>query len=91
MARAQTTVISALRNSLTAGQTILLAVSGGADSMALLYAAADLKRALRLRLFVGHINHGLRSSSSSDSDFVSESCGRVGVPCEVVVLRNQPR
>src|SRR5437763_52433 len=42
------------------GSSILLAVSGGADSMALLYAARALADSAAWQLSVGHVHHGWR-------------------------------
>ena len=52
---------------------LILAVSGGVDSMALLamYAYADI--------IVAHIDHGTRKSSAEDADFVRQKCQELGV------------
>ena len=52
---------------------LILAVSGGVDSMALLamYAHADI--------VVAHIDHGTRKSSAEDADFVRRKCQELGV------------
>ena len=58
----------------TSGETIVVAVSGGADSTALLLAIEELKT--RNKLFVdvcvAHLDHGLRKSSSKDARWVRE-------------------
>lgn len=59
---------------------VLVAVSGGADSVALLRALAELHPGGRGRLLVGHFNHRLRGGESdADQQFVAELCGRLGV------------
>jgi len=64
--------------------TVLLAVSGGADSVALLRAMRSLKKAGPGRLLAAHFNHGLRAEESdADETFVVELCRRCDVPCEV--------
>jgi len=64
--------------------TVLLAVSGGADSVALLRAMRALKTAGEGRLAAAHLNHLLRNDESAeDETFVVELCRRLGVPCEV--------
>ncbi|MBN1909847.1 MAG: tRNA lysidine(34) synthetase TilS [Pirellulales bacterium] len=64
--------------------TVLLAISGGADSMALLRAMHALKQAGAGRLVVGHFNHGLRADAANrDERFVVELCDRLDVLCEV--------
>ena len=64
--------------------TVLVAVSGGADSVALLRAMAALKTTGEGRLHAAHLNHHLRSEESdADEAFVVELCRRCGVDCEV--------
>jgi len=60
---------------LEAGQRILLAVSGGADSIALFSAVINLKQAgvLDVEFGIGHVNHGLRGEySDADEKFVAQ-------------------
>ena len=42
------------------GDSVVLGVSGGADSTCLLYVLNDLKEKLDLKLLVVHVNHGIR-------------------------------
>ena len=64
--------------------TVLLAVSGGADSVALFRAMAALKPLSPGRLVVAHFNHGLRGAESArDEAFVVDLCRRWDLPCEV--------
>jgi tRNA(Ile)-lysidine synthase len=64
--------------------TILLAVSGGADSVALARAMGALKTGGEGRLCVAHLNHHLRGEeSAADEAFVVELCRRLALPCEV--------
>lgn len=66
--------------------TVVLAVSGGADSVALLRALFALKRQFGGlgRLVVGHFNHRLRGSAAdADEQFVRRLCGDLDVACEV--------
>ncbi|MCL2670302.1 MAG: tRNA lysidine(34) synthetase TilS [Syntrophaceae bacterium] len=65
---------------LTVGDHVLAAVSGGRDSVALLKLLVSLAPEYRLRLTVGHFNHGLRGEEAEgDADFVRQLAGRVGV------------
>ena len=65
--------------------SLVLAISGGADSMALLHGAARVARsgdgAWRLR--VAHLDHGLREDSADDARFVGEVARELGLPCEI--------
>jgi len=64
--------------------TVLLAVSGGADSVALLRAMAALKTGGEGRLAVAHFNHRLREDQSdADEAFVLDLCRRLEIPSEV--------
>ncbi|HEV8430773.1 MAG TPA: tRNA lysidine(34) synthetase TilS [Pyrinomonadaceae bacterium] len=60
--------------------TIIVAVSGGADSTALLLALEELKRHSRLHfsICVAHLDHGLRTSSRKDAKWVSELAAKLG-------------
>lgn len=62
------------------GETIVVAVSGGADSTALLLALDELKRynQLYVSIVVAHLDHGLRKSSRKDAKWVSELATRLG-------------
>ncbi|MEW4489515.1 tRNA lysidine(34) synthetase TilS [Thalassoglobus sp. JC818] len=63
--------------------TIIVAVSGGADSLCLLAALHELTEDLDLELHVGHFNHQLRPESEDDSEFVRSVCCRYGISCSV--------
>lgn len=60
---------------------ITVALSGGADSMALLYALLELSDELDLKISAAHLNHNLRGAESKrDEDFVVQQCRRLRVP-----------
>jgi tRNA(Ile)-lysidine synthase len=63
--------------------TVLAAVSGGPDSVALLRALVAVKTGGRGRLCAAHLNHQLRPDAEADERFVVDLCGRLGVTCEV--------
>lgn len=63
------------------GETVVCAVSGGADSMALLWGLYLLKDKLELNLSAAHFNHKLRGEESDrDEAFVREFCAGYGIP-----------
>ena len=63
------------------GETVLVAVSGGADSLALLYGLHDLRLHLNCRLHVAHLNHCLRPDADADADFVQQHAAHLGLAC----------
>jgi len=64
------------------GETVVCAVSGGADSMALLWAMYLLRGKLEISLAAAHFNHGLRGAESDrDEAFVREFCDSHGIVC----------
>jgi tRNA(Ile)-lysidine synthase len=71
------------------GETIVVAVSGGADSTALLLAIEELKNQQTLYpdVCVAHLDHRLRKSSANDAKWVSELAARLG--CRSVVGRSK--
>ncbi len=64
---------------------ILLAVSGGADSMALMSGAAQLVESGRREwnLAVAHLDHALRPESADDAAFVADAARSLGLACDV--------
>lgn len=75
---------------LTGGETVLVGVSGGADSVALLTTLLGLAPQWRLRLRVLHVDHGLRDDSAADAAFVRRLGESLGVPVDVSVVRVGP-
>lgn len=59
---------------------ITVALSGGADSMALLYALNSLKEHLGIKLYAAHFNHKIRGEEADrDQQFVTLKCRQLGV------------
>ena len=66
------------------GDTLVCAVSGGADSVALLFAMYLLKDKLGIALEAAHFNHHLRGEESHrDEAFVRKLCDQYDVPLHV--------
>lgn len=62
------------------GQGVLIALSGGADSVALAYALCRVRAREGWRLWAAHVNHGMRGAESDgDQAFVEELCRRLGL------------
>lgn len=63
------------------GGRVLLALSGGADSMALLHAMLRLAPERRWQVAAAHVHHGLRGAEADrDEAFVRRWCGERGIP-----------
>ena len=68
-------------NMVSPGDTLVCAVSGGADSVALLFALYLLKEKWRITLEAAHFNHHLRGDESDrDEAFVKDFCQRFDIP-----------
>ena len=66
---------------LVPGDEVVCAISGGADSVALLFGMYLLKEKLDIRLSAAHFNHGLRGEESdADEAFVRQFCSRYDIP-----------
>lgn len=66
------------------GDRVVCAVSGGADSIALLFALYLLQSKLRIEVSAAHFNHGLRGTESDrDEAFVHALCERFDIPLAV--------
>jgi tRNA(Ile)-lysidine synthase len=67
---------------------LLAAVSGGADSAALLAALVSVTRNTTFTLSCLHVEHGIRAPEESrgDADFVQALCAQFSVPCKIVSI-----
>lgn len=66
------------------GESVVVAVSGGADSLCLLQVLFALRERLDISLHVAHLDHMLRGSESSlDARFVSSHARSLGLDCTV--------
>jgi tRNA(Ile)-lysidine synthetase-like protein len=69
-----------------AGDGVAVAVSGGADSLALLHALRALAGPRGWRLAVVSVDHGLRPGSAGDAAFVADHAKALGLPVQVANL-----
>ena len=66
------------------GENVLVAVSGGPDSVALLHVLRALAPELQIALAVAHLNHCLRGADSDqDEEYVRQLCASWGLTCHV--------
>jgi tRNA(Ile)-lysidine synthase len=68
------------------GDGVAVAVSGGADSLALLHALRALAGPRRWRLAVVTVDHGMRPGSAADAAFVADHAKALGLPARVCAL-----
>ena len=74
-------LLKGLTDKVSAGDTVICAVSGGADSMALLWGLYLLRERLGITLKAAHFNHGLRGQESDrDAAFVEDFCKGYQIP-----------
>jgi tRNA(Ile)-lysidine synthetase-like protein len=67
--------VSNIRQNVLPKSTLILGISGGADSVYLLHRFIQIAPEMRLKLIVAHVNHGLRGASGdSDETFVKNLC-----------------
>ncbi|MFO7982793.1 MAG: tRNA lysidine(34) synthetase TilS [Desulfuromonadales bacterium] len=69
------------QNLIQPGDRVLVAVSGGRDSVVLLHLLLDSAAALSVHLCVAHLDHGMRAEGRGDASFVRRLCEKWGVPC----------
>ena len=68
----------------SANEKLVVAVSGGADSVCLLHILVGLKEKLKLKLHLAHLNHQLRGAESdADADYVSDLARKLGIPATI--------
>ncbi len=72
--------VSAAMERLAAGKSVVCAVSGGADSVALCHCLCSLQKDLGITLSACHFNHGLRGDASdADEAFCRDFCENLGI------------
>ncbi|HJX13072.1 MAG TPA: tRNA lysidine(34) synthetase TilS [Dehalococcoidales bacterium] len=89
MARPETTVQTVLRfirqhRLVARGEKLLVAVSGGPDSVCLLHVLTQLRGELGIELHVAHLDHRLRGADgAADAEYVVDLARRLGIPITV--------
>ena len=62
------------------GRRLLIALSGGADSVALAVMLAEAREEYGLTLFAAHIDHAIRPESAEDAEFCRSLCEKLSIP-----------
>lgn len=65
------------------GDTIVVGVSGGPDSICLLNVLKNLQNELKINIVVAHINHMIRKEANSETVFVQDFCEQRDIKCFV--------
>lgn len=73
------------------GDRVLIACSGGADSVGLAALLGALAKSLELQLTLGHVNHGVRASAWQDEAVVLRVSAALGIPAKIAALQVEGR
>lgn len=70
-------------NMIESGDKIVVAVSGGPDSISLLDVLIKLRDQFNFEVVVAHVNHMIRAVADVETDFVKDFCTKRGIQCFV--------
>ena len=70
-------------NMFSVGDSVTAGISGGSDSVCLLHLLISLKEKYGIKIYVAHINHGIRETAQRDEDFVRDLCKKWDIPVYV--------
>ena len=89
----KTQVIETIRkyDMISLGETVVLAISGGVDSMALMHLFAQIKNDFELTLIIAHLNHARRTQSVLDAKLVEQTAKQYGFAFEQDILPPQDK
>ena len=62
------------------GERVVAGVSGGADSVCLLFVLLKIREEIPFSLHVVHVNHGIRREAGEDAAYVEKLCSKFGIP-----------
>src|SRR4030042_12617 len=62
------------------GDKIVVGVSGGPDSLVLLFLLNSIKKEFKLKLHIAHLDHMLRKDSGRDKEFVQKLADKLKIP-----------
>ena len=81
-------VYNFVRNNLELGDAIVVGVSGGPDSMALLYILNEFKEKMNLRLICAHVNHNTRKDTIKEEEYIREYCKKNKIIFETIKINS---
>lgn len=73
-------------NLIPAGSTVVLGLSGGPDSITLLYALHAIREEMSLCIVPVHVNHQLRKNANREESHVRKVCESIGISCKVAQI-----
>ena len=65
---------------------LIVGVSAGPDSMALLHILKELRKKIGYKIVVAHINHNIREESKEEAEFLRNYCNENNIPFEMMVI-----
>ena len=69
---------------MSGNEKVLVAVSGGPDSVCLVHLLNNIKDDLEIQLHIAHLDHGLRGEESeAEADYVSKLAEKLGIPATI--------
>ena len=71
---------------LNQNDTIVVGVSAGPDSMALLYMLNELKKKIGYKIVVAHVNHNVRVESYEEAEFLKDYCEKNDIIFEMMII-----
>ena len=72
-------------NLISKGDNIVIGLSGGPDSMALLYCLYEIRKSLDFNIIAAHVNHGVRGEEAlADQLFTEDICHRLNIPYHTI-------
>lgn len=70
------------------GDFVVVAVSGGPDSMALLHLLSEVKKLININIICAHVNHNVRKESDNEKIFVENFCKKYSILFESMKIKN---
>ena len=71
---------------LNSNDIIVVGVSAGPDSMALLYILKELRKKLSFKIIVAHVNHNVRNESKEEAEFLKKYCEDNDITFEMMTI-----
>jgi tRNA(Ile)-lysidine synthase len=69
------------------GERVIIACSGGSDSVGLAAVLAALAKPMRLQLTIAHVNHGIRASAWQDEAVALRVSAALGIPIRILAVK----